>query len=244
MSLIGNSLNIIFISLFAYLSYNFTYIEKHEKIILKVIDEDCIIASMTTDLKLQEKDYLKLKSQVVKKYPDETERHQPKALIFYDSARTIKEQLPKIAEQFLGVPYVYAAKGPHAFDCSGYTAYIFKLCGITITSSSKHQALLGITVPLNKTTAGDLVFFNGYGPPHIVTHVALVHSVSDTAITIIHSNGQRVMMENLLTSKYWRPKVLFTKRILTHEPTTISSDDYVANESSTAENTASATRTK
>ena len=32
----------------------------------------------------------------------------------------------KVAKQNLGKPYVYGATGPSAFDCSGFTSYVYK----------------------------------------------------------------------------------------------------------------------
>ena len=33
----------------------------------------------------------------------------------------------KVAKQQLGKRYVYGATGPSAFDCSGFTSYVYKL---------------------------------------------------------------------------------------------------------------------
>lgn len=39
---------------------------------------------------------------------------------------TLIDDLLAEAKKYIGTPYVHGAKGPKAFDCSGYTSYIYK----------------------------------------------------------------------------------------------------------------------
>jgi peptidoglycan DL-endopeptidase CwlO len=68
----------------------------------------------------------------------------------------------------LGDPYVWAAAGPNAFDCSGLTQYAYAAAGITLPHSSSSQSRMGTAVPRAELQPGDLVFF--YSP---VTHVGM-----------------------------------------------------------------------
>ncbi|WP_034510442.1 NlpC/P60 family protein [Blastococcus sp. URHD0036] len=68
----------------------------------------------------------------------------------------------------LGDPYVWAAAGPNAFDCSGLTQYAYAAAGISLPHSSSMQARMGTPVSRAELQPGDLVFF--YSP---VTHVGL-----------------------------------------------------------------------
>jgi peptidoglycan hydrolase-like protein with peptidoglycan-binding domain len=67
------------------------------------------------------------------------------------------------AKTFLGRPYVYGAKGPNYFDCSGLTSYVYKHFGITLPRSAQGQGYTDYGVKItskDKLMPGDLVFFN------------------------------------------------------------------------------------
>ena len=74
----------------------------------------------------------------------------------------------------MGRPYVYAAKGPNAFDCSGYTSYIMRQFGIMVSPGSRHQATQGRHVDLAAAKVGDLLYFSAYGRGGVITHVGLI----------------------------------------------------------------------
>jgi cell wall-associated NlpC family hydrolase len=67
-----------------------------------------------------------------------------------------------------GKPYVWAAGGPGAFDCSGLTQYAFAAAGISLPHSSRMQSQMGRSVSRSELQPGDLVFF--YSP---VSHVGI-----------------------------------------------------------------------
>jgi len=72
------------------------------------------------------------------------------------------------ARSTLGSPYVWAAAGPSAFDCSGLTMYAWAKAGRSLPHSSAMQMSSGRRVSASALQPGDLVF---YGSP--VHHVAL-----------------------------------------------------------------------
>ncbi|MGY1771491.1 C40 family peptidase [Blastococcus sp. SYSU D00813] len=67
-----------------------------------------------------------------------------------------------------GDPYVWAAGGPNAFDCSGLTQFAFRAAGISLPHSSRMQSQMGQAVSRADLRPGDLVFF--YSP---VSHVGI-----------------------------------------------------------------------
>ncbi len=67
-----------------------------------------------------------------------------------------------------GKPYVWAAGGPRAFDCSGLTQFAFRAAGINLPHSSRMQSQMGQSVSRGNLQPGDLVFF--YSP---VSHVGI-----------------------------------------------------------------------
>lgn len=67
-----------------------------------------------------------------------------------------------------GSAYVYGAKGPSTFDCSGLTQWAYEQAGVSIGASTKTQVTDGKSVSPSQLKPGDLIF---YGSP--VYHVSM-----------------------------------------------------------------------
>ncbi|MQS89706.1 C40 family peptidase [Companilactobacillus mishanensis] len=81
------------------------------------------------------------------------------------------EDVISAAQAQLGKPYVWNAKGPDSFDCSGLMQYVFRqVTGDNIGSWTVPQESAGTKVSLNDLQRGDLVF---WGPAGATYHVAL-----------------------------------------------------------------------
>jgi cell wall-associated NlpC family hydrolase len=76
----------------------------------------------------------------------------------------------KTAATLKGKPYRYGASGPGAFDCSGYTQYVFKKHGRSLPHSATSQARYGSSVAKGSKRPGDLLFFGSGGR---YSHVAI-----------------------------------------------------------------------
>ena len=63
------------------------------------------------------------------------------------------------AKKYLGAKYVYGASGPNSFDCSGFTSYVFKLHGVSLSRTAKGQYSNGTEVSRANLQPGDLVMF-------------------------------------------------------------------------------------
>jgi cell wall-associated NlpC family hydrolase len=77
------------------------------------------------------------------------------------------QRVVKIAEQFLGLPYVYGGSTPAGFDCSGFTSYVFKQFGYTLNRVSADQIHNGIPVSKSELVPGDLLLFKKKGASRI-----------------------------------------------------------------------------
>ena len=75
-----------------------------------------------------------------------------------------------IAASKAGTPYRYGASGPSAFDCSGFTRWVYSKVGRHLPRTSSAQAGAARHVPASNRHPGDLVFFNSGGH---VYHVAI-----------------------------------------------------------------------
>jgi peptidoglycan DL-endopeptidase CwlO len=70
-----------------------------------------------------------------------------------------------IAASLAGRPYSYGAAGPNAFDCSGFTQYVFRKVGISLPHQANAQKSRGVGVSRANARPGDLIIFldGGYG---------------------------------------------------------------------------------
>ena len=68
-----------------------------------------------------------------------------------------------LAVRHLGTKYVYGGAAPGAFDCSGFTMYVFKQFGISLPHTASGQWTGGYGAKItarDQLQPGDLVFFN------------------------------------------------------------------------------------
>ncbi len=77
------------------------------------------------------------------------------------------QRVVQIAEQFLGLPYVYGGSTPAGFDCSGFTSYVFKQLGYTLHRVSADQINNGVPVSKSELQPGDLLLFKKQGASRI-----------------------------------------------------------------------------
>jgi len=75
----------------------------------------------------------------------------------------IGSRVVAIAERYLGLPYVWGAAGPDAFDCSGLVTYVFAQVGISLPHFAAAQWNYGVYVSEDQLEPGDLVFFENLG---------------------------------------------------------------------------------
>ncbi|MCZ4375594.1 glucosaminidase domain-containing protein [Enterococcus lactis] len=84
------------------------------------------------------------------------------------NATNVQQAIVREAFKHLGKPYVWGAKGPNTFDCSGLTYYVYmKATGHYIGGWTGKQQYAGTQIPVSQAQPGDLVF---WGPSSGVTH--------------------------------------------------------------------------
>ena len=79
------------------------------------------------------------------------------------------ERIVSIAQSKIGSPYVYGAAGPNAFDCSGFTSWVYAQAGKSIPRTSQAQASAGQQVALSDIQPGDIVAYYG-GASHVAIY--------------------------------------------------------------------------
>jgi peptidoglycan DL-endopeptidase CwlO len=80
----------------------------------------------------------------------------------------------RAAESRRGLPYVWGAAGPSAFDCSGLVQWAFAQAGIRMPRVAVDQARAGPAVPVSELEPGDLLFYHtDPTDPGYISHVAI-----------------------------------------------------------------------
>jgi len=127
----------------------------------------------------------------------------------------LREEIICQAQQYVGIRYRYAGVSPTTgFDCSGFTSFILKKFDVNVSCGSSTQSQQGVKVPLSEVMPGDLVFFGNRSRTRI-QHVAMVVENTPSGIVCVHSTCTRgIVVENVSTSAYWRPRILFARDVL------------------------------
>ena len=74
----------------------------------------------------------------------------------------------------VGMPYVWGAAGPTAFDCSGLVQWSLAQAGVAMPRVAADQARTGPAVPVSRLAPGDLLFYHtDPTAPGYISHVAI-----------------------------------------------------------------------
>ena len=107
-----------------------------------------------------------------------------------------------LAYSLLGVPYVSGGSSPSGFDCSGFTSYLFRQYGISISRSSSAQAYGGTAVNgLANAQPGDVICY----PGHVGLYVGggqMIHAnVPGGSVRLVGVNS--IGMSVIAIRRYW-----------------------------------------
>lgn len=120
-------------------------------------------------------------------------------------------RLVEFAKTQLGKPYVWGASGPNAFDCSGFTSYVYRNFGITLPHNSTSQSNYGTTVSRAALIPGDLLFFATSGSKTI-NHVGIY--IGDDKFIHGSSGRSQVFISDLSNYTKYAGDFITAKRIL------------------------------
>ena len=112
------------------------------------------------------------------------------------------------AKQYLGYNYVYGGSSPSTgFDCSGFTSYVFKQHGISLSRTAAGQYGNGVAVSRSNLQPGDLVMFGKSS----ITHVAIYIGGGQIIHASTPSTGVRI---DSLSTGYYNNNYYGARRIL------------------------------
>jgi poly-gamma-glutamate capsule biosynthesis protein CapA/YwtB (metallophosphatase superfamily) len=128
----------------------------------------------------------------------------------------VAQNIIDFSQQFIGKPYHRGSKGPNAFDCSGFTSFIFKNFGYKLSPGCVTQVNQGTKISKEELQTGDLIFFKGRNAKSTrVGHVGIVISNNGKGdITFIHASHRGVIIDDLKSSAYYKPRYVTGLRVL------------------------------
>jgi cell wall-associated NlpC family hydrolase len=104
---------------------------------------------------------------------------------------TIPDSLVTFGKSLVGTPYLYASSDPqNGFDCSGFITYVFNYFGIAVPRSSVDFTNVGIEIPEEFASPGDLILFTGTDSTiRVVGHMGIVESNERGNLLFLHSTS-------------------------------------------------------
>ena len=196
---------------FAGLSMNFSYADEAEIFNNEVETKTTVAKEVAEPVNIEVSELEKLlalneeQTKIEEKVEKErqAEKVEEEILVSADA-----DKLIVIAKSKLGSPYSFGSLGPSAFDCSGYTSYVFRQMGISLPRTASSQAYGGVKVAKANLKKGDLVFFNTYGG---ISHVGIY--IENGNFIHASSYGSGVVVSNINDS-YYAPRYVTAARYL------------------------------
>jgi len=137
------------------------------------------------------------------------------------------------AKKHIGKPYRWAANGPSAFDCSGFTRYVYKRFGYDIPRTSTRQAsdLRPVLGDMSALQKGDLILFGNHWNNRTIGHVGIFIELSEDGrdFSFIHAAHGGVQISSL-SDQYYRERFKGAVRVIPDFLPEIADDDTEADE--------------
>ena len=121
------------------------------------------------------------------------------------------------AMSHIGARYRSGSKGPNAFDCSGFTSYVFRNSGgVEIGCSSRDQYAKNMPASRSEMQRGDLVFFTSPRSGHGVGHVGIVIDVDPLTQTFsfIHACSSKGVTITSSDEGFYARRFVGVRRVL------------------------------
>lgn len=133
------------------------------------------------------------------------------------SENSIRGEIVDYAKEYIGCRYRRGGKGPKVFDCSGFTSFVFRKFGYTLSPASRLQGTQGEKVDITDAEVGDLMFFSGRRGGKTVGHVGMVIDVDkeNGNVEFIHaSTSKGVVIQKFPDGGYYSKRFLHMRRVL------------------------------
>ena len=104
---------------------------------------------------------------------------------------TVPDSLVAFGKSLVGIRYLYASSDPaKGFDCSGFITYVFNHFGIAVPRSSVDFTNVGLEIPMEVVSPGDLILFTGTdSTTGIIGHMGIVESNEHGNLLFLHATS-------------------------------------------------------
>lgn len=156
-------------------------------------------------------------------YVDCREESDQTVVLYYhtaDEALQLRHKLVALGKTYMGVPYRLGGMSPRAFDCSGFTKYIYNKFGIELSRRASTQLADGIIVSKQSLQVGDLIFLKYPNESYQASHVGVYVGNNQ----ILHASSSRGIALNDLDSDYYTQHFLCVRRIICIDATDVLPD--------------------
>ncbi|MGA3084175.1 MAG: C40 family peptidase [Thermodesulfobacteriota bacterium] len=130
----------------------------------------------------------------------------PKPIKVYETETRTRSEVVQQAFNLLGKPYKNGAKGPDAFDCSGFIYFVYQRVGIALPVMTEGQIKSGSSLSGDSVQPGDLVFFKIKND----LHAGIMINKKD----FIHASKSRGVAVDDINASYWRKSLIGFRSIL------------------------------
>lgn len=123
-----------------------------------------------------------------------------------------RASLIETALKYRGVPYVYGAESPQAFDCSGFVRYVYReALGIELPRSARSYTSSGESLDPRDARAGDIFIYDTVGgaPSHVSLYIGdgtVIHAVSEGPKTGV--------IVSAIDDRYWAQRIIGARSFL------------------------------
>jgi len=121
-------------------------------------------------------------------------------------AAWMSDDIIRYAVTLLGKPYRNAAKGPDAFDCSGFVYYVYGQLGMKMPVSTDGLEKIGYEIGGDDIAPGDLVIFRIKRDLHV--------GIMINRLQFIHASKSRGVTVDSIDEAYWKRNFSHFRRIL------------------------------
>ncbi len=144
--------------------------------------------------------------------------------------KRVQYEIVDYGKKHLHKPYQYGGRGPFAFDCSGFTLFVFGKFGYKLVDSSAGQARQGVAIGRKEELEiGDLVFFEGRTHNGRVGHVGIVSELNKNGtFYFIHASTSNGVIITSSEEPYYKERYLRGGRIIKDKPTIAEKQENTA----------------
>lgn len=190
-------------NLTGYISTEYLSNKKVEEVSSRSLENDRTPEIEPKDQKEEKKEEKDAKTESKKEEKKETKTENKIESKKEDNNSVTGAKVVEYAKKYLGHKYVYGTAGPDTFDCSGFTSYVYKHFGYSLSRTSGGQRSNGKEVKKANLKAGDLVCFSG--------HVGIYIGGNN----FIHAaNPKKGIIITSLSNSYYKKTYITARRII------------------------------